>query len=144
MSRKLILTILTLTMNIAMVAQDLSEHLFKDRVLIILVDDITNPYLKKQKEELTKNLPGIKERKLITYIATPKAYKKGIRDSGPWYNTTELYETYSARNSDFEIILIGLDGGVKKRETDVFKIDDIFNLIDGMPMRRAEIRNRQN
>lgn len=144
MSRKFVLIVFALTLNTVLLAQELSEHLFKDRVQFIIVDDITNPYFKKQKEELIKNLPGMKERKLITYIATPKGYKKGLKDSVPWHNSTELYEKYSADNRGFEIILIGLDGGVKKRETEVFKIDDIFNLIDGMPMRRAEIRNRQN
>ena len=39
----------------------------------------------------------------------------------------------------FEVILIGLDGGEKLRQTKVLETDKLFAIIDGMPMRRSEI-----
>lgn len=39
-----------------------------------------------------------------------------------------------------KIILIGLDGGIKAGY-DHFDLKEIFKEIDGMPMRRAELRN---
>ena len=39
------------------------------------------------------------------------------------------------------MILIGLDGGVKLRQTEMISLDKLFTLIDGMPMRRREIKN---
>ncbi len=39
--------------------------------------------------------------------------------------------------------MIGKDGGIKARYSkDVFDLERIFTLIDSMPMRRAEIRQR--
>lgn len=39
-------------------------------------------------------------------------------------------------------VLIGKDGGVKRRWTDQLSITDLFQTIDAMPMRRFEMRQR--
>lgn len=39
-----------------------------------------------------------------------------------------------------QLVLIGKDGGVKARQSgDVFDLADVLSLVDGMPMRRAEV-----
>lgn len=44
-------------------------------------------------------------------------------------------------NNNFSgVVLIGKDGGVKLAEPFVVAIDTITTLIDGMPMRRAEMK----
>ncbi len=43
---------------------------------------------------------------------------------------------------DFRIVLIGKDGGEKLRLDEVPELSSIFALIDGMPMRRAEMREQ--
>ena len=43
---------------------------------------------------------------------------------------------------DFEVVLIGKDGGVKARTSDPGALQDFLALIDTMPMRRAEMRSR--
>ena len=45
------------------------------------------------------------------------------------------------QNNDFEVILIGLDGGIKLRQDQTLLKQDLFRIIDAMPMRRNEIRN---
>jgi hypothetical protein len=41
-----------------------------------------------------------------------------------------------------QVLLIGLDGGIKYRyPTDTFNLERVFNKIDSMPMRQAEINN---
>jgi len=40
------------------------------------------------------------------------------------------------------IILIGKDGGVKLRKTYIVEANEVFDLIDLMPMRRSEMKNR--
>ena len=42
----------------------------------------------------------------------------------------------------FWIVLIGKDGGVKLRSDDA-GLDQIFDLIDSMPMRQAEMREQE-
>ena len=43
---------------------------------------------------------------------------------------------------NFEVILIGLDGGVKFRSARVTLPDELHALVDSMPMRREELRRR--
>lgn len=43
---------------------------------------------------------------------------------------------------DMQLVLLGKDGGVKDRQADGFDLSRVFALIDGMPMRRAEVRRR--
>lgn len=54
----------------------------------------------------------------------------------------ELALLRSEGRPDFEVVLIGKDGGVKARTSDPNALDDFLALIDTMPMRRAELRSR--
>ena len=53
-----------------------------------------------------------------------------------------IRERYGAGDSRLQTLLIGKDGGVKLRVDGVPELDRVFALIDGMPMRRAEMRER--
>lgn len=55
---------------------------------------------------------------------------------------TELARLRSAEHPDFEVVLIGKDGGVKARTSDSSALEDFLGLIDTMPMRRAEVRSK--
>ena len=41
--------------------------------------------------------------------------------------------------SDFSVLLIGKDGGVKRRSTEVLDAWEFFDQIDTMPMRQREM-----
>lgn len=43
----------------------------------------------------------------------------------------------------FSVVLIGKDGGEKLRRTAVVAPEELFALVDAMPMRRAEMRGRR-
>ena len=122
-------------------AQEISSHKWKNRVLIVLANDLENPILKKQVEELKKHTAGLIERKLIVYISTPQKFKQGL-DSENWEISNEIYSEFKDLKSGFEIILVGLDGGIKSRNENFTPAQNIFALIDGMPMRRQEIRKQ--
>lgn len=44
--------------------------------------------------------------------------------------------------SEFELVLVGKDGGVKARAENPHALDAFLNAIDRMPMRRSEMRQR--
>ena len=54
----------------------------------------------------------------------------------------DLRERFSPKPGGFTLILIGKDGGVKLRRENGADLQDIFDLIDGMPMRKAEMRRQ--
>lgn len=71
---------------------------------------------------------------------TGGAPSTGLRDNMGM--DVELMRLRSDEHPDFELVLIGKDGGVKARTSDPSAMEDFLSLIDAMPMRRAEIRSR--
>ena len=120
----------------------MADYTWENRLLIILTDDINGLDYRNQLKELEKHNSGIMERKLLVFSASPKEYKKGISSDSEWEQSGKLYKKYKKFDSPLEVILIGLDGGVKARKREVFNTKSLFALIDGMPMRRSEMKNK--
>ena len=101
----------------ALFGQDLGKHLWKDRLIIIQAPDLSNPNYKKQCAEFIGAEEGMTERKLV------------------------IYEQMNP-NNPFKISLIGLDGGIKLVQTEVLKKEELFGVIDAMPMRMQEMKHK--
>lgn len=143
MHTKLLLSLLfMLHLLTSVIGQNLSEHIWENRLILILADNETNTTYQAQLEELRSLPVAMKERKLLVYQITPNAYQKGMGNIEKWIIGDVLYKTYKATNSNFEIILIGLDGGIKLRETTLVTAEKLFVLIDSMPMRSNELRRQ--
>lgn len=142
----LYLSLLIMSLNTSL-AQQLDELKWKNRVLILKSTNKNNELISRQLEAFENDKDGMVERKLVVYVIQgndirfidfkskqPKQMdKENIRKSGQ-----KLFET----KSESEVILIGLDGTVKLRQTDFLPLENLFTRIDGMPMRRAEIRGK--
>lgn len=126
----------------AVFGQNLSEHTWENRLVLVLANNETNTTYQAQLEELRSMPVAMKERKLLVYQITPNAYQKGMGNIEKWIMGDVLYKTYKATNSNFEIILLGLDGGIKLRETELVSTKTLFALIDSMPMRSNELRRQ--
>jgi hypothetical protein len=50
-----------------------------------------------------------------------------------------LYKKYNVKTAQFTVILIGKDGTEKHRTNTLLQLQELFTIIDAMPMRRAEI-----
>lgn len=72
------------------------------------------------------------------------ADKTGLEERGiQIFVNPESQSMKKLRNeTGFEIILIGKDGGVKKRKTSLMQTDELFGIIDSMPMRQSEMRRK--
>jgi hypothetical protein len=124
-------------------AQDINAHQWKERVLIVMAANKDSELLHQQIAIFTQNEEGLNERKLLVYLATPQEYAlynpKGI----DWKSDSVLYENYQSRDTEMELVLIGLDGGIKYRTYSLTPALEIFTIIDGMPMRQSEMRNNK-
>lgn len=137
----LFITIFATTMNAQ--SQDLSSHQWEDRLVLILTDDTSSTIYQEQTEELYSDLNGLKDRKLVIYTVLPNQFKRDDREKDGWIQSDDLYSEYKKSDESFEILLIGLDGGVKLRQSEFLLNEDLFGRIDRMPMRRNELRNRR-
>lgn len=117
-------------------AQEFNKHRWKDRLLVIFTTDYENDQVQKQLEVLEMAGEDLKVRKVKVYVVSKEKF---------WYNFSRNSKANIKEkkiDKSFEIVLIGLDGGEKFRSEEVQSVQTINALIDGMPMRQSELKNR--
>lgn len=98
--------------------------------------------MRSQLQILETKSDELKVRDIMVFQLTPKT----ILLSNGEETTLSSIETYRSLSisTDFKgVILVGKDGGVKFKKPFTIPVDDIFVLIDGMPMRKSEIRSKK-
>jgi hypothetical protein len=125
-----------------LMAQDLKQHQWKDRLVVIFTDDRNADRYLEQISLLKAEKEGMEERKLVVYSFCIDSYRMGLEPSD-WIiaESEDLQELNS--DAPFEVLLIGLDGSVKLRQPEVLDTNELFSRIDAMPMRQQELRNQQ-
>ncbi len=135
----IILTLFVFKTSFSM-GQDLTAHKWNNRILLVIVNNLDNSVYNNQIGELQACIDGLLERKLLVYHIKKDRYKLGLENSVEWKKSPKLYKKYKKTTSDFEILLIGLDGGIKLRQESILDCKNLFGIIDIMPMRKAEMR----
>lgn len=123
-------------------AQDLSKHRWRNRVLVLTANSSELDLYQKQVQELLQDENGLIERKLVMYHVFPEKILQGYTNLGPSPLSSKHFTRFFDQNAPFTISLLGLDGGIKLQKTQILNRSELFGLIDGMPMRRAEIRRK--
>ncbi|HIB46830.1 MAG TPA: DUF4174 domain-containing protein [Flavobacteriaceae bacterium] len=135
---KIIVLFLIALSFVPMKAQDLRKHQWKQRIIVVSSPAFGNTQARQQLEVLQNELAALKDRKLIVYHVTNSGYTVDFDED------IKISANKVSTISNFQVVLIGLDGGEKFRATDIQKAEKFFDLIDAMPMRRAEIKNKKD
>jgi hypothetical protein len=123
-------------------AQTLDKHRWQDRVILLYAAGAKDPTLKRQLSLLTTQKAEVTDRDLVIYQLFPSG---GISPNGKKLTASQslaFFQRYDVRPDTFTLILVGKDGGEKKRTGELVPLEDLFGLIDRMPMRRAEMRRK--
>ncbi|MEM6722264.1 MAG: DUF4174 domain-containing protein [Bacteroidota bacterium] len=126
-------------------AQDLDTHKWKNRILIIKTNNATSETFQAQLKELRNAPKDMMERKFVLYQIIGSEYTLMDYKSTTLANVGKVHgklEKVLKDTYDFEVILIGLDGGVKLRQTKLLTKKELFDKVDSMPMRRSELRRK--
>jgi Domain of unknown function (DUF4174) len=120
---------------------DMRPHFWKERVVIVFAPSDADPRLAEQRAALAADPGGMAERKVISYevVGTREVSKEG-RPLGA-EAAADFRERFNAPVEEFEVIVIGLDGLVKQRDVEVVDSGELFELIDSMPVRQAEMKS---
>ena len=114
--------------------QSLSDYRWKNRLVLILNPDGDDPLVHPQVESFKNLSADITERDLLVFILH-RDVVTDLKGEKQRLDAEEVpYKNFQG------VILIGKDGGVKLKEEYFVAPSVIFTLIDGMPMRRSEIR----
>lgn len=123
-------------------AQDLNNHRWQDRLILIFGDNPSQAAVQIQLKQLNAKPAALSDRNLLLY----QIYQQeGQTPSGQPLTSKELKafrKKFNIEAGTFAVLLIGKDGGVKMKKTSVVDPRSIFDLIDSMPMRQAEMRRK--
>lgn len=118
--------------------QNIEKHLWENRVLLIYDSNEKSQEIEDQLAILNKHKEELQERKIVIYSFTEKNYNLNFENI--WKKSEELFLRFKPKKDVFTILLIGLDGGIKLEQNKILLSEKLFAIIDGMPMRKSEIR----
>ncbi len=134
-----ILSLISMSITQNINAQSLEDYQWKNRVLLLVDASSDTDALKSQQAELTSDKKALKERDLQIFWVTSDAVY--FSDGSPSkLNAKKIYDDYALGSNFRGTLLLGKDGGVKLKKPYEVSAQEIFDLIDGMPMRRREMR----
>ncbi|MEL7529802.1 MAG: DUF4174 domain-containing protein [Bacteroidota bacterium] len=121
----------------------LAKYQWQNRLILVFAPSATDELYQAQIQAIELMGAGFAERDLVLFSIFPQSgicAKEEMQSSEIQY----LNERFQIEEDDFVVILIGKDGGEKLRLTQkILTQAQLFPLIDGMPMRKAEMRARK-
>lgn len=106
----------------------LDDFLWEARPIVVFADSEADPRFAEQMELLADRPDELTERDVVVITDTDRSEPSEIRRK--------------LRPRGFMLVLIGKDGGVKLRKPAPWDVREITRVIDKMPLRQQEIRDR--
>jgi len=121
---------------------DLEAYQWKNRILVVFAESEETGPFKTQKRILKNEEDGVLDRDLIIVevIENGESRARGVRF--PEETAGNLRRQFQVAPGAFQVILIGKDGGEKLRRGEPVSAADLFGIIDAMPMRQQEMRQK--
>ena len=122
---------------------DLDKYEWKNRLVLLFAPSSGFENYKNAVAELIQLSDEIDDRDLVVFhlLENDKSHVDEKEISRK--DVQRLTEKYNAEKGVMTTILIGKDGGEKYRQTGQTNWQEIFDRIDAMPMRRAEMRAKE-
>jgi hypothetical protein len=121
---------------------DLTVYRWKNRLLLVFSPSASNPGFAGLDRNLAKRPLDIKDRDLVVF----RIFEKGASRLDDQPLSTEdalkLRNRFKVKPGQFTVLLIGKDGGVKLTRKNRADLQEVFDLIDSMPMRQQEMRKK--
>lgn len=124
-------------------ADPLDRYLWQNRVLIVFAPSFEDPRLIDQRELNVHAIEGLRDRDMVIFAVVGNARINPELGSAPLDSAQALRQRFGVAQNRFAIVLVGKDGGEKYRSSRPVEPALIFDLVDGMPMRRRELRERR-
>ena len=123
---------------------DLDQFKWKNRLLLLFSPDRDHPLFEKLHRSISDRKTDVEDRDLVVFEILESGSSSMDNKQIDAQTAHSIRQHYRVPSSNFTVILVGKDGGVKLRRQDETQLVDIFGLIDSMPMRQQEMRQKKN
>jgi hypothetical protein len=121
---------------------DLSQFQWKNRLLFLFAPNRSHPLFDALQKSIAIEQAEVEDRDLVIFeILESGSSSMDTRDLDSQV-AQSLRDKFDVRGDQFSVILVGKDGGIKLNRQEQTRLEDIFALIDTMPMRREEMRQK--
>lgn len=124
------------------ISMDLARFEWKNRLLLIFAPDVMHPHYEQIDAEINAQSAEVRDRDLVVFEIFDKDPSQ--MDASPLSpaDADALRKHFGISRQMYALILVGKDGGVKLKREDRVPLSEIFELIDSMPMRTEEMRQK--
>jgi hypothetical protein len=122
---------------------DLGDYQWKNRILLVFAESDERPEYNDFMDAWLQAQEGVEDRDLLVFQVLIEGRSKGPRGPLTPKQGDDLRKRFATAGEPFGVVLIGKDGGVKLRSSSA-GVEQVFRLIDTMPMRRAEMREQES
>ena len=122
---------------------DLTQFQWKNRLLFLFAPDVNNLPFKNLHSEIAAQQAEVKDRDLVVFEVLERNPSR--MDSAPLDRQAadSIRDRFGVPPNKFSLILVGKDGGIKLKRHDQADLEEIFKLIDSMPMRQNEMQRKK-
>jgi hypothetical protein len=120
-------------------ARLMPELTWERRVLLVFAPDQQDAELRQQDDILETVGDGLGERDM-TVIRVFADDRVAVDGNIHGQSASSFYRRFDVDRDEFRVILVGKDGGIKLDRNVAVGSEELFALIDSMPMRRYEMQ----
>jgi NADH dehydrogenase [ubiquinone] 1 alpha subcomplex assembly factor 1 len=118
----------------------MAAYRWQKRPLLIFAKSESSPPLQQQLAAVEATRDLFEERDMVLIVVLAAGPSQA--GDGPLSENDgdRLREAYGVREDTFAVRLVGKDGGVKRQADEIVPMEELYDLIDSMPMRQQEMR----
>ena len=119
-------------------AHDLGQYQWRHRLLFLVSSSSEDPGIATQRQWMQRRSEALLDRDVIVFQVFSDQGLVGDR-ALPAQAVRQLRQQLKVAANDRSVVLIGKDGGIKRRAALDTDLGDLLLQIDAMPMRRDEV-----
>lgn len=134
--------LLGLLLTASATAYELDQHLWTHRLLFLVAPSPADPTAQARLRDAASRRDALADRDLRVF----ELYRDEGRRDGETLSRAEVHALrrhFRLSDDDQTLILVGLDGGIKRRAPLETELRELYLQIDAMPMRRADIEAKE-
>lgn len=128
--------------DVMSMVMDFDQFKWKNRLLFLFASERNDPFFRDLRREISDRKSEVGDRDLVIFEILESGSSRMDTTHIDPRTAASLREHFDIQPKTFMLILLGKDGGIKLKRNDRVKLEEIFSLIDSMPMRKDEMRQK--